>query len=93
MSVHNLGYRSWTGQRTSGLTRWSVISGTGIQRAWQSKWLRRMLLFAWLPAVWFGVGFFLWEQSLINPEWREGLMPFLPWNASFTIPCPGVGRL
>jgi ABC-type transport system involved in multi-copper enzyme maturation permease subunit len=36
-----------------------------------------MLLFAWLPAVWFGVGFFMWEQSLLYPEWRDGLSLFL----------------
>jgi ABC-type transport system involved in multi-copper enzyme maturation permease subunit len=49
----------------------------GIRRAWQSRWLRRMLFFAWLPAVWFGVGFFIWEQSLLYPDWRRFLLPFL----------------
>lgn len=77
MAINNLGYRSWSGQRSASLMRWSVITGTGVRRAWQSKWLRRMLLFAWLPAVWFGGGFFMWEQSLLYPEWRDGLMLFL----------------
>lgn len=36
-----------------------------------------MLFFAWLPAVWFGVGFFLWEQAALYPEWRQALRPFL----------------
>src|SRR3990167_4532052 len=51
--VNRLGYRGWSGQLESGWMRWTVISSVGIRRAWQSRWLRRMLFFAWLPAVWF----------------------------------------
>jgi hypothetical protein len=40
-------------------------------------WLRRMLFFAWLPSVWFGLGFFLWEQATIHPQFRQSLTPFL----------------
>jgi len=36
-----------------------------------------MLFFAWLPALWFGMGFFLWEQAALYPEWRQTLRPFL----------------
>lgn len=75
--VNRLGYRAWSGQLESGWMRWTVISNVGIRRAWQSRWLRRMLFFAWLPAVWFGVGFFLWEQAALYPEWRQTLRPFL----------------
>ncbi len=76
MAMHDLGYRRWCGEIASGSSRWIVIANTGARRAWQSKWLRRMLFFAWLPALWFGVGFFIWEQSMLNPEWREGMDPF-----------------
>lgn len=75
--VHRLGYRRWSGRLESGWMRWTVIASVGIRRAWQSRWLRRMLFFAWLPAVWFGVGFFLWEQAALYPEWRQTLTPFL----------------
>lgn len=75
--VHRLGYRGWSGELESGAMRWTVISAVGIRRAWQSRWLRRMLFFAWFPAVWFGVGFFLWEQAALYPEWRQSLRPFL----------------
>jgi ABC-type transport system involved in multi-copper enzyme maturation permease subunit len=61
----------------SGALRWTVIAVVGIRRAWQSRWLRRMLFFAWLPAAWFGIGFFLWEQATFSPEWRQTLRPFL----------------
>lgn len=75
--VHRLGYRSWSGRPVSGWLRWTVISSVGLRRAWQSRWLRRMLFFAWLPAVWFGAGFFVWEQAALYPEWRQTLTPFL----------------
>lgn len=75
--VNRLGYRGWSGRLDSGWMRWTVIASVGIRRAWQSRWLRRMLFFAWLPALWFGVGFFLWEQAALYPDWRQTLRPFL----------------
>ncbi len=75
--VNNLGYRPWSERLAPGWMRWCVITEVGVKRAWQSRWLRRMMLFAWLPAVWFGVGFFVWEQAALYPEWRQILQPFL----------------
>lgn len=75
--VNRLGYRGWSGRLESGWMRRTVIASVGIRRAWQSRWLRRMLFFAWLPALWFGVGFFLWEQAVLYPDWRQTLRPFL----------------
>jgi ABC-type transport system involved in multi-copper enzyme maturation permease subunit len=75
--VRDLGYRGWTGRLSPGWTRWTVISAVGVRRAWQSMWVKRMLLFAWLPAIWFGIGFFVWEQAALYPDWRQALTPFL----------------
>jgi ABC-type transport system involved in multi-copper enzyme maturation permease subunit len=75
--VHHLGYRGWSGRLAPGWTRWTVISAAGIRRAWQSLWVKRMLLLAWLPAIWFGIGFFIWEQAALYPDWRQALTPFL----------------
>ena len=66
MAIHDVGYRKWEGTLASPWTRWLVITKAGVHRAWQSTWLKRMMLFAWLPAVWFGVGFFMWEQAVLN---------------------------
>lgn len=71
MTVHDLGYRSWSGRRAPTFMRPWVIANTGVRRAWQSRWLRRMLFFAWLPTLWYGLGFFIWEQSVVNPNWRD----------------------
>jgi ABC-2 type transport system permease protein len=64
MPIYNLGYRPWAGKVEPGLERWWVIAGTGIQLAWRSMWLRRMLLLAWGPAALIGLGFFVFERSI-----------------------------
>ena len=51
MPIHNLGYREWQGELDASSTRWMVVAEVGIRRAWQSAWLRRMMFFAWVPAV------------------------------------------
>ncbi|MBS0206110.1 MAG: ABC transporter permease subunit [Planctomycetes bacterium] len=85
--VNNLGYRAWSDRLVPGWTRWWVITEVGARRAWQSRWLRRMMLFAWLPSMWFGIGFFVWEQAASHPEWKSALKPFLremPSTTEFT---------
>ena len=77
MAIHDVGYRAWNGRLASPWTRWMVITKAGVRRAWQSSWLKRMMLFAWLPAVWFGIGFFIWEQSLLNQDMLGMIQPFL----------------
>ncbi len=72
MPLHDVGYRPWPagrpgtasepGLRTGGGA--VVIAGTGIRLAWKSRWLRRVLLFAWSPAIIFAGGFFAFEQAL-----------------------------
>jgi ABC-2 type transport system permease protein len=79
--VNNLGYRAWNGEKHPGWKRWMVIAAVGVRRAWTSSWLKRMMFLAWLPAVWFSVGFFIWEQAALYPEWRQmasGLIRGLP---------------
>ena len=76
--VNNLGYRAGTDQLVPGWMRWWVITAVGVRRAWQSRWLRRMLMFAWMPAIGFGVGFFLWEQAALHADWRFFLMRAMP---------------
>lgn len=77
MAVHNLGYRGWAGALAPSWTRWLVIAETGVRLAWHSLWLRRMLFFAWLPALWFGLGFLIFEQSTLHPELQQALTPFI----------------
>ena len=77
MAVHDLGYRGWSGELAPAGARTLAIARVGITHAWQSRWLRRLVFFTWLPACWFALGFFLWEQSLLYPEMRQGMAVFL----------------
>lgn len=76
MGLHNLGYRSWSGPLAPAWSRWTTIAGVGVRCAWQSRWLRRLLFVAWLPALGFAMGFFMWEQAHRYAEWRDEFSVF-----------------
>lgn len=71
MPVHDLGYRKWEGVLNSPYFRWWVVAQTGIRLSWKNPWLRRLLLAAWLPAVWLSVGIFMFEQAMEDPTSRN----------------------
>ena len=66
MPIHDVGYRGWDGNRTSQMTRWSIISSTGIRLGAKSRWVRRILFVAWLPVMYWGIGFFFVEKALVT---------------------------
>jgi ABC-2 type transport system permease protein len=79
MPVHDVGYRRWEGQRTHYLTRIFLIAVVGIRLAARSAWVRRTIMFAWLPVIWWGVGFFALEQTSVSnnrPDWSESPLDF-----------------
>ena len=51
MPVHDLGYREWSGKRTPRLLRPWVVARGGISLIWRRRWLRMMLVVAWLPII------------------------------------------
>ena len=71
MPLHDVGYRAWKGEPHAGSAA-GVIASTGLRLAWKNRWLRRMLLFAWSPAILFAGGFFAFEQAvdegMIGPD-------------------------
>ncbi len=68
MPLHDVGYRGWQGVPRPGGAA-GVIASTGIRLAWKSRWLRRVIFFAWSPALVFAIGFFAFEQAM-----DEGLL-------------------
>ena len=59
MPIAELGYRSWEGKRVPGFWRWLAITRNGVQVTYRgSKFLRRILFFAWTPLIFFGLLFF-----------------------------------
>ena len=77
MPLHDLGYRRWPADRSSTRLRFLVIGETGIRRAWQTTWLRRLLLASWVPMLGTAIGFFLFEQSLAAQDLRQFYGSFL----------------
>ena len=93
MPLHDVGYRAWEGVRVRGGSA-AVIAGTGLKLAWKSHWLRRAVIFAWSPALFFAVAFFAFEQAVeqgrVGPVgatiWsNEGLGPMGGWLAEFFV--------
>lgn len=74
MPIHDLGYRPWPSPGVDcrlmpEALRFWVIAQTGISLAWRSRWLRRLVLAAWLPALYMGAALFMFEQALANPRY------------------------
>jgi len=67
MPIHNAAYRGWDGARAGWSTRWTTISSMEIKRASKSKQLKRLLFAVLFPLLFFGVPFFLFEQSTRDP--------------------------
>ena len=68
MPIHDVGYRTWNDKRTSQLYRCWVICETGIRLATKSSWVRRILFVAWLPVMYWGIGFFFLEKAIESDQ-------------------------
>jgi ABC-2 type transport system permease protein len=88
MPLHDVGYRGWTGRRRGAGHAVGVITTTGIRLAWTSRWLRRALLFAWSPALFFAASFFAFEQAI-----DEGRLSSMREGARMGRNLDGVGML
>ena len=81
MPIHDVGYRGWDEPKTSVWSRWQVIAENGFWLAFKSNWIKRLMLFAWLPVISFGAVFFITNQWME----RDGInkpMRSLPASAS-----------
>lgn len=81
MPIYDLGYRRWEGELESFRTRGLVITETGIELAWKSRIVRRILMLAWAPALYFGVAFFAFEFFVEN--YRPGMITRELWSHEF----------
>ena len=68
MPIHDLGYRAWPGEHSTGLFRFRVIASGGIRVVARNTWVRRVLLAAWLPTFGLAAVFFGYERLLENRE-------------------------
>ena len=67
MPIVDLGYRHWQGKRTGAMRRWLAITRSEIAIAYKSsRLLRRFLIFAWMPILYF-CPFFLAVGYVADP--------------------------
>ncbi|MFM8379042.1 MAG: ABC transporter permease [Planctomycetia bacterium] len=88
MPLHDVGYRPWQGRLLPPWAAIGVIAATGIRLAWKSRWLRRAMLLAWSPALFFAASFFAFEQAV-----EEGRLTSLAERAGRGGNLDGVGIL
>lgn len=93
MPIHSPSYRPWNGQRVSEWTRWLTISSTGIGRASQSRWLRRLLFAALLPLLFIALPFFLFEQSTRDPVLWQAFAGVVQWMPQGMLLRDAIGTL
>ena len=67
MPIHDLGYRPWTGKLRGAVSRTRSIANAGIRLVGKSRWLKRILIVAWLPVLYWGIAFFFVGQTLERP--------------------------
>ena len=78
MPLHDVGYRSWSGRLQPPGTAALVIATTGILLALKGRWVRRLLLLAWSPAMVFAFGFFAFEQALDEGRFADARADLQP---------------
>jgi len=88
MPLHEVGYRGWAGRLLPPWAAVGVIATTGLRLAWKSRWLRRAMLLAWSPALFFAASFFAFEQAV-----EEGRLTSLTERAARGGNLDGVGIL
>lgn len=68
MPINDVGYRSLKSRTESSLFRWLAICRIGVQLALKSKWVKRIMLAAWLPVTYWAAGFFVFEKAIFAEQ-------------------------
>jgi len=71
MPVHDLGFRGWEGRRTPPLFRSWFVARSGVALVWRRRWLRLLLVLAWLPIIVPAIGIFVFEYSSTDPDLKR----------------------
>nr|WP_236649277.1 hypothetical protein [Rhodopirellula sp. SM50] len=71
MPVHDLGYRKWSGVRADQFLRPLVIARGGVALILKRRWLRMLLVLAWLPVMLPALGIFAFEFSSTEPDMQR----------------------
>jgi ABC-2 type transport system permease protein len=77
MPIFDQGYQHWQGKLSGHAWRWLTITRQGVRAQMKNRWLRIVMLFAWIPAIALAGVLIIWglvEQGVgaVRP-WIEGL--------------------
>lgn len=73
MPVLDVGYRTWSGDRTSSLFRWWVVAWSGIRLLLAGTALRRVMIVATIPTLLSGAAIGVFEQATVDDSLRQSV--------------------
>jgi len=82
MAMHDLGYRNWDEDAPYRKFSWLSISRYGVRLAWKSQWLKRIVIFAFMPFFGLLVAVFFYEQASNWPGLEDQLYNGVEWLES-----------
>jgi ABC-2 type transport system permease protein len=77
MPIFDQGYQHWTGELSSHAWRWLPITRQGVRSGLKNRYLRIVLLLAWLPALLLAAMLCVWGLVERNSELVSSLLGFL----------------
>lgn len=83
MPIHKVGYRGWDSKKIPASRRWWIISHTGIRLAIRSRWVRRLMLVCFFPVLYWGLGVFLLEQYMAQPDLQSDIIQIMEQRERF----------
>ena len=86
MPIHDLGLRELSERPSARFPLSLPIADTGNRIASRSRWLTRLVLYAWLPTTYFLVAFFAYEQWLQHSDQDQWSFEFLLETMDFPEP-------
>jgi ABC-type transport system involved in multi-copper enzyme maturation permease subunit len=88
MPIYDKGYRRWQGELRGRFYRWFTIARAGIRQSGKGKWLRRFILIAWMPLLYYGLVFFVVGQltTVESMEKAQSMWQFQVLRGMFSRP-------
>ena len=77
MPIFDQGYQHWTGHLSGHAWRWLAITRQGVRVGLANRWLRIVLLLAWLPAIALVLVLCIWGLIERNSALITTISPFL----------------
>jgi ABC-type transport system involved in multi-copper enzyme maturation permease subunit len=77
MPIFDQGYQHWQGALSGHGWRWLTIARHGARAGMQNRWVRIVLLFAWLPALALVAVLCLWGMAERQTSWAVGTLATL----------------